>query len=97
MQYDQWQHVAGTYDGTVTRVYLNGQLDGSLPIGQTLTDTSHIFQNTNIQNLHLGRNQDTASNFRGSLDEISLYKRALSSAEIQGIYQAGSDGKCSNP
>jgi Immunoglobulin domain/Concanavalin A-like lectin/glucanases superfamily len=32
--------------------------------------------------------------FDGWIDEISLYSRALSQAEIQGIYNAGSAGKC---
>src|SRR5262249_33486485 len=30
----------------------------------------------------------------GSLDEVSLYNRALSATEIAGIYAAGSGGKC---
>jgi hypothetical protein len=33
-------------------------------------------------------------NFYGSVDEVSIYSRALSAAEIQGIYGAGSSGKC---
>ena len=32
--------------------------------------------------------------FRGDLDEVSLYDRVLSDAEIQGIFAAGSNGKC---
>src|SRR5437867_5269976 len=33
-------------------------------------------------------------NFNGRVDELSLYGRALSLSEIQGIYNAGSAGKC---
>ena len=32
--------------------------------------------------------------FGGEVDEIGVYNRALSEAEIQSIYNAGSDGKC---
>ena len=32
--------------------------------------------------------------FGGSLDEVSLYSRPLSAAEVQAIYLAGSGGKC---
>ncbi len=32
--------------------------------------------------------------FGGEVDEIGVYNRALSEAEIQNIYNAGSDGKC---
>src|SRR5262249_48907967 len=32
--------------------------------------------------------------YSGTMDEVSLYNRALSAAEIQNIYVAGSAGKC---
>jgi hypothetical protein len=32
--------------------------------------------------------------YDGLLDEVSIYSRALSQAEIQAIYNAGSIGKC---
>ena len=35
--------------------------------------------------------------FRGGIDEVSVYARALSSAEVQAIYNAGSGGKCGSP
>ncbi|WP_410962861.1 LamG-like jellyroll fold domain-containing protein, partial [Salmonella sp. SAL4446] len=46
--------------------------------------------------LAIGRqgNAVTAGDYwRGLIDELSLYNRALTAAEIQSIYQAGSDGK----
>src|SRR5689334_9150788 len=33
----------------------------------------------------------------GRVDEVSLYNRALSTAEIRAIYMAGSAGKCFTP
>ncbi len=40
---------------------------------------------------------DTISNFfGGDIDEISLYNRALTLAEIQALYDAGADGKCNS-
>jgi Immunoglobulin domain len=35
--------------------------------------------------------------FQGDVDEISVYNRALSGAEIAAIYHAGSAGKCLGP
>src|SRR5207244_3547852 len=35
--------------------------------------------------------------FFGTIDEPSVYSRALSTAEIQAIYNAGSAGKCPPP
>jgi len=33
-------------------------------------------------------------NFKGLIDEVSIYNRELSAAEIQSIYMAGNLGKC---
>ena len=33
---------------------------------------------------------------QGTMDEVSLYSRALSGQEITAIYNAGSAGKCSS-
>jgi hypothetical protein len=33
--------------------------------------------------------------FRGMIDEVSIYKRALTHDEVQSIYLAGEAGKCS--
>ena len=38
--------------------------------------------------LHLGRIPD-AQSFRGELDEVRIYRRALGEAEIQGLVAAG--------
>ena len=35
--------------------------------------------------------------FTGSIDELSIYNRALSAPEIQAIYSAGSAGKSNLP
>ncbi|MEY4385741.1 MAG: hypothetical protein RLY20_1024, partial [Verrucomicrobiota bacterium] len=37
------------------------------------------------------------SYFPGVIDDVAIYKRALSTAEIQSIYNAGSAGKCTTP
>ena len=35
--------------------------------------------------------------FAGLIDEVSIYNSAVSAAAIQGIYTAGSSGKCFSP
>src|SRR5262249_45029653 len=37
------------------------------------------------------------TNYRGALDEPAIYRRALTTAEIQAIYNAGAAGKCVPP
>jgi hypothetical protein len=73
--YDEWHHVAGTYDGANINVYLDGSLDG------TIETTSPIGVNT--ANVLIGENPEAAGrNWDGLIDDVRIYNRALSAAEI---------------
>jgi hypothetical protein len=83
----RWYHIAVTNIGHSATLYLNGL---SVATGTLTIDTP---QNTSF---YLGRIPGTLGDGRqldGMVDEVSVYRRALSATEIQGIYQAGSDGK----
>lgn len=86
---NQWSHVAATYDGAVMRIYLNGN-----QIGQR-NHAGGIFAGSAPLGLG-GFAIGTSSpwQFSGSMDEISLYNRSLSAAEIQSIVAADLTGKC---
>jgi hypothetical protein len=77
-----FNHVAGTYDGTTMKVYLNGVFLGSRGVKGKLDATQ------NSVGFSGGETLD------GLLDEFTLYNRALSADEIQAIYKAGAAGKC---
>src|SRR5205823_1690739 len=47
--------------------------------------------------LLIGGHAEGQWNFNGRVDEVSLYDRALSQTEIQGIYTGGTGGKCVTP
>ena len=86
-----FQHVALTYDRItgVGALYLNGNQVDMRTLGSFVPPTR--------SNLQLGERppgQPSAANYVGGMDEISYYNRALSSGEIQAIYQAGAAGKC---
>lgn len=74
-----WVHLAGTYDGSQSRLYVNGVEVASKPIsGPFAAETNPVI---------LSGNGNTASKVvsefvPGQLDEIMLYRRALSSDEI---------------
>jgi len=73
--YDEWHHVAGTYDGANINVYLDGSLDG------TVATTSPI--GVNAANVLIGENPEAAGrNWDGLIDDVRIYNRALSEAEI---------------
>ena len=81
-----WTHVAGTYDGTALRIYINGQPAGSVNATGSVTATTG--------NLVIGENNVNTSNWTGLIDEPSVYDRALSQTEIQAIVAADRGGKC---
>jgi hypothetical protein len=74
-----WTHIAGVYDGAVARLYVNGvEVKNQALTGAFDTDTTPII---------LGGNGNDASGvptelFPGRIDELMLYGRALTAAEI---------------
>jgi len=88
-----WHHVVGTYDGTKALVYVDG-LPGPPAFGTGWLNPSAtpvILGNDNC----CGNDPITYDRFfEGSLDEVSIYDRALSASEVAALYAAGSAGKC---
>lgn len=73
---NQWTHVAGTFDGTTARVYINGVLHSSKAM------SSGIPVNTNV--LEIGGDVGIPSySFSGLIDEVRVWNRTLTEAEIQ--------------
>ena len=84
-------HVALTFNKAtgVAAMYCNGVLVKQSTVGTITPQTSY--------SLYLGQRPLTAGatyTFAGILDEPTLYNRALSATEIEGIYSAGTAGKC---
>jgi len=75
-----WHHVAATYDGVTMIVYLDGQPDGSRPAsGKIDVVNSSVF---------LGQLADGAFPFSGDMDNVRIYNRALTAAEILQLFQS---------
>ncbi len=83
----QWFHVAWTYDQATLKIYCNGSLVATNPVGAKIIAAS-------ASNLRIGDDDSGHSPFRGLIDEASVYSRALSASEIAAIYLAGGAGKC---
>jgi hypothetical protein len=84
-----WSHVAMTFDPATGQylLYVNGAQVASVssPGNNVATD----------RNVAIGREESYLSRyFNGLIDELSVYSRTLSAAEIQAIHTAGSAGKC---
>jgi fibronectin type 3 domain-containing protein len=70
-----WAHIATTYDGANLRLYVDGVLSGSLAAtGSIATSTGQ---------LRIGANTIWGEYFSGLIDEVRIYNRALTQAEIQ--------------
>lgn len=69
-----WTHVAATYDGLNQRLFVNGVQVGSRPQSGAIPISSG--------KLRLGGNTIWGEYFTGYIDEVRVYNRALSEAEI---------------
>jgi len=72
-----WVHLAATYDGAGIKIYVDGDVIGSKAYSQKLFVDDGI--------LCIGRDPDFGSDryFPGVIDELRIYNRALTEAEIQ--------------
>jgi glucose/arabinose dehydrogenase/PKD repeat protein len=71
-----WTHLAATYDGTTLRLYVNGaQVSSKAQTGAVAASTGP---------LKLGGNAIWGEWYAGLMDDVRVYDRALTTAEIQG-------------
>jgi hypothetical protein len=70
-----WTHLAATFDGATVRLYVNGVQVASKAQTAPLTPTTGTLQ--------IGADSYAGENFAGRIDEVRVYNRALSQAEIQ--------------
>jgi glucose/arabinose dehydrogenase/PKD repeat protein len=70
-----WSHIASTYDGNVIRLFINGVQVASKAQGGLITSSR--------QPLSLGGDTVYGQHWSGKIDEVRIYNRALSVAELQ--------------
>jgi hypothetical protein len=70
-----WSHVALTYDGAKLRLYVNGELIDCSP-------TPAGAPRVTAGELQIGGPNGYGNFFRGRLDEVRIYNRALNAAEV---------------
>jgi hypothetical protein len=73
-----WYHAFGVYDGSYINLYLNGAF-----VGQTAVSNLNI---GNATNLRIGSGGGGSDAFDGLIDDVRVYNRALSAAEIAALY-----------
>ena len=70
-----WSHLAATYNGSTLRLYVNGAQVSSKQVNGALANGSGP--------LHIGGNSVWAEWFSGQIDDLRVYNRALTVAEVQ--------------
>jgi hypothetical protein len=72
---NMWTHLAASYDGAAMRLYVNGvQVASRAQTGAIATSTDP---------LQIGGDSIYGQYFAGRIDEVRIYNRALSAAQIQ--------------
>ncbi|MFQ6125967.1 MAG: LamG-like jellyroll fold domain-containing protein [Candidatus Heimdallarchaeota archaeon] len=83
---NQWYHVVGLYDGTTMKIYVNGVLEGEKYVDSFLPYTGSA--PLQIGGVTLPGHGPGQGNFKGVIDEVRIYNRALSKEEVAQHYQA---------
>ncbi|TDC93801.1 glycoside hydrolase family 2 TIM barrel-domain containing protein [Actinomadura sp. 7K507] len=80
--YDTWHRVTGTYDGTALRLYVDGREAASVPftgaIDRSSWDVNVARNSETMQDAYEGRMA------HGTIDDVRIYGRALTSSELDG-------------
>lgn len=83
VQDNQWHHVVGTMaksrDGYVYSIYVDGQLDGAVTNATGLTATTLGWA--------IGARYDGTWAYQGLIDDVRIFSRALTPAEVRRLYQ----------
>lgn len=84
-EFGRWIHLAGTYDGAMMRLFVDGEEIGAAPLtGNLRVDDNPIM----IGGEENGPTpQDVDGEFHGLIDEVRIYSRSLSASEIREIFQ----------
>ncbi len=85
---NSWTHVSGVYDFSNDRIYmyLNGTLDSSATVAFGLNYYNHSWGGL-VGDDRLGDFVGKNRYFNGTLDEVRVFKRALSAEEINALYR----------
>jgi hypothetical protein len=88
INHGSWMHLVASrkiqqsHDGWgAFKLYINGSLDKSTTSSRTAYSTGAL--------LHIGRTQDGSTHYQGMMDELHIYGRELSAAEVKSLYDRG--------
>jgi hypothetical protein len=81
LETNRWHFIAGTYDGDTMRSYVDGVFDRKAYVW--IKGIAYNFD----KNLFIGHSPTSSSFFKGKIDDLRVYNRALSESEIDSLYK----------
>ena len=99
-----WHHIAGTYDGSVVRLFVDGSEIGTANSGPSAIAYGTAFFNGDLSIGSYGNLSSPSFDWRGDIDEVGVWNRALTPAEVAFLadpevaidIKPGSDPNCFN-
>ena len=83
---DKWHHIVGVYDGPNTRLDL--YVDGVLSTA-SLEGTIPASISSQSRPIYIGNDNGATRAYQGSIDDVRIYNRAISSTEVLQLYNLG--------
>ena len=83
---NRWTHILATADlpNRVYNIYINGVLDKTAAIGASIDMSEGLA----VPILRIGK-MSSGDRFKGSIDDVRIYTRALSAIEVSRLYNTG--------
>jgi hypothetical protein len=78
---NQWYNLTGTFNGSTTALYVNGELFLS-------TSKSGILVSGSSQSVRIGRQAESGGSHNGSISHVKIYNRALPAVEVRQNFNA---------
>jgi predicted phage tail component-like protein len=78
-----WKHFVITWDATKVYYYFNGSLH------TTINRNQYPLNFTGMDYLWIGVNRDGVNHWNGFIDDVALYKRRITDAEVSSLYSSG--------
>lgn len=77
LEFERWTHIAVTYENRNARWYLDGKQSGS--------GSFPDFPSRALTNWYIGQNTGKDQRYNGDIDQLRLFRRALSSSNINDV------------
>ncbi len=89
LEINKWYHIIGTYDGISLKIYVDGSIENTHP--------SEIVPGTFSPNFTgIGYMDYQNRYWRGYIDDVRIYSRALTASEVQTLYAQTKDNYLAN-